>query len=127
MGAQIGRRTVLGSGFAQLVDPDMIHIEDHATVDAQFQAHSFEDRVLKIDHLYIRRGASVGHGTVLLYGADLGEHSRVAPQSVVMKDEHLLPERDYEGFPVRTVTARTSGATGRAVVVPQVSGDRTAR
>jgi non-ribosomal peptide synthetase-like protein len=123
MGAQIGRRTVLGSGFAQLVDPDMIHIEDHATVDAQFQAHSFEDRVLKIDHLHIRSGASVAHGTVLLYGADLGAHSCVAPQSVVMKDEHLLPGRRYEGFPVRTVAA----ATGRAAVVRPASDGRNPR
>jgi non-ribosomal peptide synthetase-like protein len=109
MGARIGRRTVLGPGFAQLVDPDMIHIGDGATVHAQFQAHSFEDRVLKIDHLHIRAGASIGHGTVLLYGADIGERTRVAPQAVVMKQERLAPDRLYEGFPVRLAVPRRPG------------------
>ena len=34
MGMRIGRRCVLGDGFAQVVDPDMITIEDGATVHA---------------------------------------------------------------------------------------------
>ena len=33
MGMHIGRRVVLGHGFAQVVDPDMLHFEDEATVD----------------------------------------------------------------------------------------------
>ncbi len=103
MGARIGRRTVLGPGFAQLVDPDMIRIEDGATVDAQFQAHSFEDRILKIDHLHVRALATVGHGTVLLYGADVGAGASVAPHSVVMKHEWLAPRQRHAGFPTRAI------------------------
>src|SRR5262249_31595429 len=60
MGVKIGRRVVLGSGFSQVVDPDMLEFEDGATVSCQFQAHTFEDRVLKIDHVRIRRKATVG-------------------------------------------------------------------
>ena len=107
MGATIGRRTVLGAGFAQLVDPDMIHIEDGATVDAQFQAHSFEDRVLKIDHLHVRAMATVGHGVVLLYGADVGAGAHVAPHAVVMKHERVPPQQRCEGFPIRAVATHT--------------------
>jgi len=101
MGMKLGARVVLGSGFAQVVDPDMIHIEDGATVNAMFQAHTFEDRVLKIDHIQVRRWATLGSGAVPLYGADVGEHARVAPHSVIMKREHLLPGRRYEGAPTR--------------------------
>ncbi len=101
-GMRIGRRVVLGPGFAQVVDPDMLTFEDDATVNALFQAHTFEDRVLKIDRVWIRRGASVGSGTVLLYGADIGEGTHVAQNSVVMKRERLLPGRSYEGCPTRT-------------------------
>ncbi|MBM4092407.1 MAG: amino acid adenylation domain-containing protein, partial [Planctomycetes bacterium] len=54
MGAKLGKRVVLGSGFAQVVDPDMMNIEDEATVHAMFQAHTFEDRILKIDHVFVR-------------------------------------------------------------------------
>jgi len=101
-GMRIGRRVVLGMGFAQVVDPDMLTFEDDATVSALFQAHTFEDRVLKIDRVRIRRGATVGSGTVLLYGADIGEGTRVAQNSVVMKRERLLPGRSYTGCPTRT-------------------------
>ena len=106
MGARIGRKVILGGGFAQVVDPDMLQFEDGATVSCQFQAHTFEDRVLKIDRVMIRRRATVGSGTVLLYGADIGARTHVAPHSVVMKRESLLPGHSYSGCPTRPVKSR---------------------
>ena len=103
MGVRIGRRVILGGGFSQVVDPDMLEFEDGATVSCQFQAHTFEDRVLKIDRVVIRRRATVGSSAVLLYGADIGSHAHVAPHSVVMKRESLLPGRSYTGCPTRPV------------------------
>jgi non-ribosomal peptide synthetase-like protein len=103
MGMRIGRRVLLGGGFAQVVDPDMLHLGDGATVQAMFQAHSFEDRVLKIDRVHIGAGATVGRGTVVLYGAQLGDGAHVAPHGVVMKHEHLLAGRAYAGAPTSEV------------------------
>jgi non-ribosomal peptide synthetase-like protein len=103
-GMKIGRHVVLGAGFSQVVDPDMLEFEDESTVDAQFQAHTFEDRVLKIDRVVVRRGATVGHAAVLLYGADIGAGASVGANSVVMKKERLLPGRVYVGCPTRLVT-----------------------
>jgi non-ribosomal peptide synthetase-like protein len=103
MGMRIGRRVVLGPGFAQVVDPDMIAIEDGATVHALFQAHTFEDRILKIDRIRIRRRATVGCGAVLFYGVDVGEGASVAAQSVIMKHERLRPHQRYEGCPSASV------------------------
>ena len=101
-GVRIGKHVVLGGGFAEdLPDPDMLTFEDGATVDCTFQAHTFEDRVLKLDRIVIRKDASVGRNAVLLYGAEIGAGARVAPNSVVMKHEHLLPGRSYAGFPTR--------------------------
>ncbi|GDY00731.1 amino acid adenylation protein [Planctomycetota bacterium] len=105
IGMRIGRGCVLGEGFAQVVDPDMLTLEDGCTVHALFQAHSFEDRVLKIDRVHIGRNATVGRGTVVLYGADIGEGAHVAPHSVVMKHEVLPPNRRYIGSPLVTVPA----------------------
>lgn len=102
MGMTIGKGVVLGPGFAQVVDPDMITIDDGATVHAMFQAHTFEDRVLKIDYVRIRRHATLANGTVVLYGADIGEGTHVAPHSVVMKHERLVAGRSYEGAPTRS-------------------------
>jgi acetyltransferase-like isoleucine patch superfamily enzyme len=100
-GVSIGKRVVLGAGFSQVVDPDMLVFEDDATVDGQFQAHTFEDRMLKIDQVIIRRHATVGSTAVLLYGADIGEGTHVTPHSVVMKKERLLAGRTYDGAPTR--------------------------
>jgi non-ribosomal peptide synthetase-like protein len=104
MGMNLGKRVVLGPGFSQVVDPDMIVIEDGATVNAMFQAHTFEDRVLKTDHVVIRRNATLGSATVPLYGAEIGERTHVAAHSVIMKRECLLPGLLYEGAPCRTRT-----------------------
>ena len=102
-GAQVGRRVVLGPGFSQLVDPDMLRIDDGATVNANFQAHSFEDRVLKLGHVHIGRGATVGENSVVFYGADVGEGVWVAPNSVVMKNEVLPAGLSVAGCPVEPV------------------------
>lgn len=101
MGMKIGKRVVLGDGFAQVVDPDMLQFDDGATVNAMFQAHTFEDRVLKIDRVVVGANSTLAHGTVPLYGADIGEGTYAAAHSVVMKHEHLLPHTRYEGAPTR--------------------------
>jgi non-ribosomal peptide synthetase-like protein len=106
MGAKIGKRVVLGKGFAQVVDPDMLCIEDEATVNAMFQAHTFEDRVLKIDRIHIGCRATLGPASVPLYGADIGVGAHVAPHSVIMKHEFLLPGFRYEGCPTRTLQSQ---------------------
>ncbi len=103
MGMKIGKRVVLSSGFAHVVDPDMLVIEDDATVSATYQAHTFEDRVLKIGKVVIKRGATLGRSTVPLYGAVVGEGARVVANSVIMKHEHLLPGHKYEGAPCHAV------------------------
>jgi non-ribosomal peptide synthetase-like protein len=98
-GMKIGKRVVLDDGFAQVVDPDMIEIGDEATVSAMFQAHTFEDRVLKIDSVRVGATSTLADATVPLYAADIGRGTYVAPHSVVMKHEHLLPGLRYEGVP----------------------------
>jgi acetyltransferase-like isoleucine patch superfamily enzyme len=81
----------------------MLRIADGATVSCMFQAHTFEDRVLKIDAIHIGKGATLGSASVPLYGADIGAGARVGAHGVVMKHEHLLPGRHYEGAPARVV------------------------
>ena len=103
MGLKIGKRAVLGPQFSQVVDPDMIEIGDGATVTAFFQAHTFEDRVLKVDKVKIMAGATIGAGTVPLYGCVVGEGAHVGPGSVIMKQEHLLSGLAYQGVPLRVV------------------------
>jgi non-ribosomal peptide synthetase-like protein len=99
VGVRIGRRVVLGSGFSQVVDPDMLVLGDGATVTGHIQAHSFEDRVLKTDVVTVGAGATVGFGSVLFYGATIGEGATVAPESVVMKYDVVHAFTDAVGCP----------------------------
>ncbi|HEY2910142.1 MAG TPA: amino acid adenylation domain-containing protein [Gemmataceae bacterium] len=101
MGVKIGKNVVVGDAFAMVIDPDMISCADGSTVNALFQAHTFEDRVLKIDRVTIGANATVGTGATLLYGADVGTATEVSPHSVVMKHEHLMANRVYTGCPTR--------------------------
>jgi non-ribosomal peptide synthetase-like protein len=100
VGMRIGRRVVLGPGFSQVVDPDMLELGDGATVNAMFQAHTFEDRILKIDRVSVGPGATLGCATVPLYGVQIGEGTHVAAHSVMMKGERLSSHLNYEGVPV---------------------------
>lgn len=50
----------------------MLHFEDGATINAMFQAHTFEDRVLKIGHVRVGARPTLGEATVVLYGAVIG-------------------------------------------------------
>jgi non-ribosomal peptide synthetase-like protein len=113
IGLRIGKSAVLGPQFAQVVDPDMIDIGAGATVTAMFQAHTFEDRVLKVDRVTIGAGATLGAATIPLYGALIGEGAHVGPHSVIMKHEHLRPGLRYQGVPTR-VLGREAGAAAAA-------------
>ena len=103
MGMTIGRRVVLGPGFSQVVDPDMLSFGDDSTVQTMFQAHTFEERILKIDTVRIGAGASVGAGSVMMNGSVAGDGTWVAPHTVVMKQARLNAGRRYEGCPSRLV------------------------
>ena len=109
MGSRVGRRVVLGGGFAQVVDPDMLRFDDGATVACMFQAHTFEDRVLKIGPLRLGAASTGGSAALLFYGADVGEGARVGEHSVVMKHEHLLAGGYYVGAPTRPALPPAAG------------------
>jgi non-ribosomal peptide synthetase-like protein len=100
-GVRIGRRVALGPGFAQVVDPDMLTFEDDTTIAAHFQAHSFEDRVLKLAPVVVRRGSTIAEQAVVFFGTDIGERSLVSPNSVVMKNERVEPGTCVAGSPLK--------------------------
>jgi non-ribosomal peptide synthetase-like protein len=84
-GMHIGRNVLIGPGATQIVDPDMLHFADGATVACHFQAHSFEDRILKIDRVHIGAGANAGENAVVFYGATIEPGGTLESGSVLMK------------------------------------------
>ncbi|MGH9395124.1 MAG: phosphopantetheine-binding protein, partial [Terriglobales bacterium] len=109
-GMRIGREVVLGPGFAQVVDPDMLRLHDHATVNCHFQAHTFEDRMLKLGSIEIGPHANVGDGAVVLYGAALGAAAGLGPQSVLMKGDQIPAAACFVGAPARAAAALADAA-----------------
>ena len=107
IGVRIGKRVVLGHGFTQVVDPDMLSFGDDATVACNFQAHSFEDRILKIDSVRIEDRATLGHHAVLFYGSTIGKGALVTHHSVIMKNEEIESDAIYCGCPA--VRLKASG------------------
>lgn len=98
-GAKIGRRTLIDTTY--VTEFDLVEIGDDVTVGSQasLQTHLFEDRVMKMSTISLRDGAGVGARAVVLYGTVLGEESSLAPLSLVMKGETLLPGTSWRGIP----------------------------
>jgi len=85
VGTTIGRDVMLGPGATQIVDPDMLSYGDRSAVACHPQAHTFEDRVLKIDRVRIDHDASAGENAVTFYGSAIEPGARLEPGSVLMK------------------------------------------
>jgi non-ribosomal peptide synthetase-like protein len=104
LGVRVGRSVALYDVSSFCTDPDMLEIRAGATVNAIYQAHTFEDRVLKTGPVVVGERATVGTGAILLYETTVGDDARVAAHSVVMKGEYLEPGRAYAGAPTRRVS-----------------------
>jgi non-ribosomal peptide synthetase-like protein len=104
LGVRVGRDVALYDVSSFCTDPDMLDIRDGAAVSAIYQAHTFEDRVLKTGPVVVGERATVGSGAILLYETTVGDGARVAAHSVVMKGECLEPGRTYAGAPTRRVS-----------------------
>lgn len=105
-GARIGARTLIDTTY--LTEFDLVEIGDDVTVGshASLQTHLFEDRVMKMSTISLRDGASVGSRAVVLYDSVLGEESALAPLSLVMKGESLLPGTSWRGIPAQPAARR---------------------
>ena len=112
-GMSIGRWVVLGPGFAQIVDPDMLRIGDGATVSCHILAHTFEDRMLKLGYIQVGPGASAGDGAVVLHHTEFGAGAELEPQSVLMKGDRVPDGERFAGAPARAVRTREHVDTGK--------------
>lgn len=98
-GARVGRRTLVDTTY--LTEFDLVDIGDDVAVGAEssLQTHLFEDRVMKMGTVSLRQGASVGSRSVVLYGSSIGEDTKLAPLSLVMKGESLPAKTAWAGIP----------------------------
>jgi non-ribosomal peptide synthetase-like protein len=103
-GAEIGRRTWIGTTY--LTEFDLVQIGDDATVgmEVSLQTHLFEDRVMKMSVVAIEAGATIGTRAIVLYDAVVGKDVSLGALSLLMKGEHLTAGSRWRGIPAQGVT-----------------------
>ncbi|GAA4927257.1 non-ribosomal peptide synthetase-like protein [Actinomycetospora succinea] len=101
LGASLGRRTWVGT--THLTEFDLVHVGDDAAVGrgVSLQTHLFEDRVMKMSHVRIGHGATVGDRSVVLYDAAVGDGTELGGLSLVMKGERLADGTRWRGVPAQ--------------------------
>ena len=100
LGARIGRGVWCDSYW--LPETDLVTLEDGATVNrgCVVQTHLFHDRVLSMDTVTLKAGATLGPNSVILPAATIGRHATVGPVSLVMRGEGVPSRTCWIGNPI---------------------------
>lgn len=100
MGARIGRGVWCETYW--LPETDLVVLGDGVTVNpgTVVQTHLFHDRMLSMDTVTLRRGATLGPNCVILPAATLGRHATVGPVSLVMRGESVPDKTTWIGNPI---------------------------
>ncbi|HET7902309.1 MAG TPA: Pls/PosA family non-ribosomal peptide synthetase, partial [Candidatus Nanopelagicales bacterium] len=100
LGATIGRGVWCETYW--LPEADLIALQAGSTVNqgCVVQTHLFHDRVLSMDRVSLRAGATLGPNSVILPAATLGRHSTVGPVSLVMRGEFVPDRTRWIGNPI---------------------------
>ena len=99
MGSEFGKGVYLDT--TEITEFDLAHVGDRAELASgvTVQTHLFEDRVMKMSHLRIGEGASVGVSAVVLYDSEMEAGARLRSLSLLMKGERLPAHTTWQGIP----------------------------
>ena len=100
MGVRVGRGVWCETYW--LPEADQVELGDGVTVNrgCVVQTHLFHDRVLSIDKVVLKRGATLGPNSVILPASVLGRHATVGPVSLVMRGESVPDKTRWTGNPI---------------------------
>lgn len=99
MGSEFGRGVYLDT--TEITEFDLAHVGHGAVLSTgvTIQTHLFEDRVMKMSHLRIGDGATVGVSAVVLYDSEIEAGARLLSLSLLMKGERLPANTTWQGIP----------------------------
>ncbi len=91
MGIHIGENVFIGPDcYLDDTFPELIYIEDEVTVSFRVTVAVHGERSTRgesrVSSVYIRKGAFIGTGVIILPGIEIGENAVVGAGSVVTKD-----------------------------------------
>ena len=100
LGARIGHGVWCDTYW--LPETDLVELHDGSTVNhgCVVQTHLFHDRVLSLDRVVLRAGATLGPNSVILPAATIGRHATVGPVSLVMRGEGVPSRTRWIGNPI---------------------------
>ncbi|MEV0947408.1 Pls/PosA family non-ribosomal peptide synthetase [Rhodococcus sp. NPDC049939] len=100
LGATIGKGVWCETYW--LPEADLVTLEDGATVErgCVVQTHLFHDRIMSMDTVTLRAGATLGPHCVALPAAEIGEGGTVGPASLVMRGDTVPPSTRWQGNPI---------------------------
>ena len=107
MGARIGRGVWCETYW--LPETDLIDLRSGVTVNpgCVVQTHLFHDRVLSMDTVTLRAGATLGPNSVILPAATIGRHATIGPVSLVMRGESVPDATRWIGNPIAPWASET--------------------
>ncbi|MFF7156047.1 Pls/PosA family non-ribosomal peptide synthetase [Streptomyces sp. NPDC008139] len=99
LGAHIGRGVWCESYW--LPEADLVTLEDGVSVNrgCVLQTHLFHDRIMRMDTVVLRTGATLGPGGIVLPGSEIGARSTLGPASLVMRAESIPADSRWLGNP----------------------------
>lgn len=103
MGAKVGNGVHINT--AALYDINLFTLEDHVVIGgrAQLSAHLVEAGYLKAAPVIFRRAATIGTGSIVSPGVEVGEHGSVGALSFVTKYTKVPPYTAYGGVPAKFI------------------------
>ncbi|MER6398496.1 Pls/PosA family non-ribosomal peptide synthetase [Kitasatospora sp. NPDC001603] len=100
LGARVGRGVWCESYW--LPEADLVTLGDGVTINrgCVVQTHLFHDRIMRMDTVILREGATLGPGGIVLPGSTVGARSTLGPASLVMRAESVPADTRWLGNPI---------------------------
>ncbi|MEU7137316.1 Pls/PosA family non-ribosomal peptide synthetase [Streptomyces sp. NPDC046261] len=100
LGTRVGRGVWCDTHW--LPENDLVTLGEGAGVGrgCVLQTHLFHDRIMRMDTVRLADGACLGPHGILLPGTAVGEHTAIAPASLVMRGESVPARTRWAGNPI---------------------------
>ncbi|GAA2823234.1 amino acid adenylation domain-containing protein [Kitasatospora sp. CM 4170] len=100
LGAGVGRGVWCESYW--LPEADLVTLGDGVSINrgCVVQTHLFHDRIMRMDTVVLREGATLGPGGIVLPGSTVGARSTLGPASLVMRAESVPADTRWLGNPI---------------------------
>jgi acetyltransferase-like isoleucine patch superfamily enzyme len=104
-GARLGRGVFVNS--LSMSDHNLLEFGDHVVIgsDVHLSGHTVEAGVVKTAVVRLGNRVTVGTGSVIGIGVEIGDDAQVGALSVVPKHRRLEANSTYVGVPVRRIDA----------------------